>query len=171
MPRLIDSGKTQAGGVANMSRYTGLVLAGTTSMNLGYAGEMYANFGYWGGIAGCFFYALLLGLAFRWAFKRAVVHPLWWALVPYIGLIGLKAEDGIADVLNWLVKAALVGAAVYYTFPAIRAALSTDRMWELPRVSGNVRFSRQYQGRRRMNGVLGGRVAVARERRVAPSRR
>jgi hypothetical protein len=171
MPRLIDSGKTQAGGVANMSRYTGLVLAGTTSMNLGYAGEMYANFGYWGGIAGCFFYALLLGLAFRWAFKRAVVHPLWWALVPYVGLIGLKAEDGIADVLNWLVKAALVGAAVYYTFPAIRAALSTDRMWELPRVSGNVRFSRQYQGRRRMNGVLGGRVAVARARRVAPTRR
>jgi hypothetical protein len=170
-PRLIYSGKTQAGGVVNMSRYAGLMLAAETSMNLGYAGEMYANFGYWGGVAGCFFYALLLGLAFRWAFKRAVLHPLWWALVPYVGLIGLKAEDGIADVLNWLVKAAMVAAAVYYTFPAIRAALSTDRTWELRRVSGNVRFPRQCQGRRRMNGILGRSVAVARQRREAPSRR
>ena len=133
-------------------------------MNLGYAGEMYANFGYWGGIAGCFFYALLLGLAFRWAFKRAVVHPLWWALVPYVGLIGLKADDGIADILNWLVKATIVAAAVYYTFPAIRAALSTDRTWELRRVH------RQVQGRCRMNGVRGGSVA-ARLRREAPGRR
>ena len=48
LPRLIYSGKSQAGGAANMSRYAGLVLAGNTSMNLGYAGEMYANFGYWG---------------------------------------------------------------------------------------------------------------------------
>jgi hypothetical protein len=139
-------------------------------MNLGYAGEMFANFGYWGGIAGCFVYALLLGLSFRWAFKRALLHPLWWALVPYVGLVGLKADDGIADVLNWLVKAAMVVAAVYYTFPAIRAALSTDPMLELRRVSGNVRFPRQFQGRGRMNGVLGRSVAVARERRVAPSR-
>ena len=132
-------------------------------MNLGYAGEMYANFGYWGGIAGCFFYALLLGLAFRWAFKRAVLHPLWWALVPYVGLIGLKADDGIAEVLNWLVKAALVAAAVYYTFPAIRAALSV-------RVSRNVRFPRRW-GPPRMNGVPRGTVPFARIKRAAPGRR
>jgi hypothetical protein len=171
MPRLIDSGKTRAGGSVNMRRYAGHVLVGGTSMNLGYAGEMYANFGYWGGIAGCFFYAFLLGLAFRWAFRRATLQPLWWALVPYVGLIGLKAEDGIADVWNWLVKATLVGAAVYYAFPEIRAALSADRMWELRRLSGNVRFSRQCQGPRRTNGVFGRSVAVARKQRAAPSRR
>jgi hypothetical protein len=140
-------------------------------MNLGYAGEMYANFGYWGGIAGCFFYALLLGLAFRWAFKRAVLHPLWWAFVPYVGLIALKADDGIVDVWNWIAKAPIVCAAVYYTFPAIRAALSAHRMWEVRRVPGNVRFPRQCQGPRRMNGVQGGSAAVARTKRAAPSRR
>ena len=124
LPRLLDPGKVQAGGYVNTPRYAGISLGGTTSMNLGYAGEMYANFGYWGGIAGCFCYALMLGLLFRWAFKRAALSPLWWAFVPYVGLTGLKAEEGIAEVLNWLVKAAVVSAVIYYNFPAIRAALS-----------------------------------------------
>jgi hypothetical protein len=170
LPRLIYSGKSQAGGAANMSRYAGLVLAGNTSMNLGYAGEMYANFGYWGGIAGCFFYALLLGLAFRWAFKRATLHPLWWALVPYVGLIGLKAEVETAEVLNWLVKATIVCTAVYYSFPAIRAALSADPVRNLRRVSSDLKFPRQSQGPRRMNGFFGRSVAAARKRRVAQGR-
>jgi hypothetical protein len=143
LPRLIAPNKIQAGGSVNFLRYAGLALAGSTSMNLGYAGEMYANFGYWGGIAGCFFYAFLLGLAFRWAFNRAALHPLWWAFVPYVGLVGLKAEDGIADVLNWLVKATVVSAAVYFNFPAIRAALSENGRRNLRKMPGKMRFFQQ----------------------------
>jgi hypothetical protein len=166
LPRLIAPDKIQAGGSVNFSRYAGLVLAGATSMNLGYAGEMYANFGYWGGIVGCFFYALLLGLAFRWAFKRAALHPLWWAFVPYVGLIGLKAEDGIADVLNWLVKATIVSVAIYFNFPAIRAALSGDLSRNRRGMPGKRRFFPQRHGRREVFGVfvLGGEVAVGREK-------
>jgi hypothetical protein len=33
-------------------------------MNLGFAGEMYANFGLWGGVLGCGVYSLVLGLFF-----------------------------------------------------------------------------------------------------------
>lgn len=146
LPRVIAPDKVRAGGSVNFLRYAGLVLAGSTSMNLGYAGEMYANFGYWGGIAGCFFYAFLLGLAFRWAFKRAALHPLWWAFVPYVGLVGLKAEDGIADVLNWLVKATVVSAAVYFNFPAIRAALSEVGQPDPRRMPGKMRFLQQRHG-------------------------
>ena len=124
LPRILAPNKVQAGGKANMERYAGLTLIEGTSMNLGYAGEMYANFGYWGGIIGCFCYALVLGLLFRWVFNRAALNPLWWAFVPYVGLIGLKAEEGIAEVLNWIVKAAIITAAIYFVFPAIRAALS-----------------------------------------------
>jgi hypothetical protein len=127
LPRLFSPDKVRAGGQANMQRYAGVGLENATSMNLGYAGEMYANFGYWGGIAGCFFYALILGLMFRWVCKRAALNPLWWAFVPYVGLVGLKAEEGIAEVLNWVVKAAVVSAAIYFIFPAIRAALSEAR--------------------------------------------
>jgi hypothetical protein len=164
LPRLLDPGKIQAGGSVNMLRYTGLVLGDKTSMNLGYAGEMYANFGYWGGIAGCFFYALGLGLMFRWAFKKAALHPLWWAFVPYVGLMGLKAEDGIADVSNWLVKATIVSAAVYYSFPAMRAALSGMERRGRRGIPGRGRHLQLRQARRLAFGVFGGAGAVAREK-------
>src|SRR5208282_345065 len=68
LPRLFSPDKVRAGGRENMRRFAGYTLGSGTSMNLGYAGEMYANFGYWGGIAGCFFYAFLLGLMFRCVF-------------------------------------------------------------------------------------------------------
>jgi hypothetical protein len=147
LPRLLAPDKIQAGGAVNMARYAGFELGGTASMNLGYAGEMYANFGYWGGIAGCFFYALVLGLAFRWAYRRATLYPLWWAFVPYVGLTGLKAEEGIAEVTNWLFKATIVSAAIYYAFPAIRAALSGNSREDRGGMSG-----RMAKARNRLNG-------------------
>jgi hypothetical protein len=127
LPRILAPDKHKAGGQEYMDRFAGMNFtadSGTTSMNLGYAGEMYANFGYWGGIAGCFGYALVLGLAYRLVSFWAAKKPLWWAFVLYIGLNALKAEDGIAEVLNWLVKASFVTAVIYFIFPALRAALS-----------------------------------------------
>jgi hypothetical protein len=143
LPRFLSPNKAQAGGKANMQRYAHYTLGDETSMNLGYAGEMYANFGYWGGIAGCFFYALILALAFRWIFKRAELNPLWWAFVPYVGEIGLKAEVDIAEVLNWIVKATIVSVAIYFTFPAIRAALSAPRGRDQRVMLRQSRFLRQ----------------------------
>lgn len=124
LPRILFPEKYTAGGRLYMERFAGVKLGESTSMNLGYAGEMYANFGLAGGIAGCFFYALLLGLAFSWIARRASRFPLWWVFVPYVGTAALKAEEGIGEVLNWIVKATLIAAAVYVFFPAIRAALA-----------------------------------------------
>jgi len=123
MPRLLAPEKYSAGGKLHMARFAGMEMEGT-SMNLGFAGEMYANFGYSGGVAGCFVYAALLGLGFRWVASRASRSPLWWVFLPYVASITFKAEDGIAEVLNWLVKATIVAVAVYWSFPAIRANLS-----------------------------------------------
>ena len=124
LPRLLAHEKHVAGGKLYMERFAGIRLAENTSMNLGYAGELYANFGYFGGIVGCFLYAVVLGLAFRWVASRASRSPLWWMFVPYVGAIAFKAEEGVAEVLNWIVKAAIVAAAVYWAFPAMRANLS-----------------------------------------------
>ena len=163
LPRVFDPGKVQAGGYVNTPRYAGIALGNRTSMNLGYAGEMYANFGYWGGIAGCFCYALMLGLMFRWAFKRAALNPLWWAFVPYVGLTGLKAEEGIAEVLNWVVKATVVSAVIYYNFPAIRAALSGALRQDQRRMPGKPRLVRlRFPSRERfLIHPLGGGCAFA----------
>jgi hypothetical protein len=122
LPRLVAPTKAFAGGRLQMARFAGMELEGA-SMNLGYAGELYANFGYTGAVAGCFVYAALLGLAFRWVAGRASRSPLWWVFLPYVGSIAFKAEEGIAEVLNWVVKASIVVALVWLVSPAIRAAL------------------------------------------------
>jgi hypothetical protein len=106
-----------------MERYAGILLNERTSMNLGYAGEMYANFGLTGGIVGCGCYALVFGLLFRWIFLRSLARPLWWSIVPFLFFAALKGDDGIAEVLNWTTKAFLVAAGVVLIMPNLRHAL------------------------------------------------
>jgi hypothetical protein len=122
-PRFAFEGKVKSGGQENMLRYAGIELTGNTSMNLGYAGEMYANFGQRGGLIGCALYAVALGLLFRVICRRAFIHPLWWSLVPYIFFAAVKAEDGIDLVANWSVKSCVLLLGISMIFPAFRHAL------------------------------------------------
>ena len=123
VPRIFNPDKAITGGVENMKIYAGIELTEGTSMNLGYAGEMYANFGYWGGIVGCGLYCMAFGLLFRFLCIRAFVSPLWWAVLAYIGFAALKAEDDVVGVVNWTAKACIVMVGVCYAFPAFRRAL------------------------------------------------
>ena len=124
LPRFIMPEKVIAGGKANMEKYAGLQLTEGTSMNLGYGGEMYANFGFWGGILGSGMYIFSFALLFRWIANRAFVSPLWWCVMPYVGFPAMKTEDGIVEVVNWTFKGGLVMIAVYCAFPAFRGALN-----------------------------------------------
>ncbi|HSH40402.1 MAG TPA: hypothetical protein VK993_16635 [Chthoniobacterales bacterium] len=123
LPRVIAPNKAVAGGRENMLRFAGMELNETTAMNLGYAGEMYANFGVVGGPIACGAYAFAFGLIFRFIAKRALLSPLWWALVPYLFFSVLKAEDDLANALNYTVKSAVVVAVICLCFPQIRDAL------------------------------------------------
>jgi hypothetical protein len=124
LPRIIDPEKFSSGGRANVLRYAGMELNETTSMTLGFAGEMYANFGPIGGVVGCFFYALFFGLIFRFICRKAFKNsPLWWCVVPYIFYTAVKAEDDIGHVLNWTVKGTVMLTAVFMVFPHLRSAL------------------------------------------------
>ncbi len=116
-------GKIRAGGQEHMALYAGIELNEQTSMNLGYAGELYANFGRLLGTVACGFYALGFGLLFRFICVRAFRQPLWWSVVPYIFFVVLKGDDGIAEVLTWTVKAALVIAGVIFILPNLRGLL------------------------------------------------
>lgn len=122
VPRVLDPEKVRAGGRENMARYAGMYLDEKTSMNLGYAGEMYANFGR-GGIIGCACYAFFFGLLFRFIARRALSHPMWWAIIPYLFFAVLKAEDGIAEVLNWTSKSVIIAIGVIVVFPNLRRTL------------------------------------------------
>lgn len=120
LPRFLAPGKHISGGKIPMLRFTGLSLGEETSMNLGFGGEMYANFGLWGGVLACGLYALVLGMAFLFVALRARVSVLWWFFVPYVGHWALKAESGIPDVMNFMVKSSLVLLAVVVVSPGLR---------------------------------------------------
>ena len=116
-----------------MLRYAGIDLGRSgTSMDLGFAGEMYANFGVTGGLLGCTFYAVTLGVLFRVMCRRAFVHPLWWSLVPYVFFAAVKAEDGIGNVVNWSVKACILLVGISTIFPAFRHALFSRTIEQQP---------------------------------------
>ena len=141
LPRVFAPNKPIAGGKLFMERFAGYTLTEDTSMNLGFAGEMYANFGYRGGIVGCGVYALILGLLFRWVTVRAQTSPLWWAIAVYVGHWALKAETDIGTVLNYLVKAGFVVFVVVMCLPALRAEL-TGRALPARKLSKRVRHAK-----------------------------
>jgi hypothetical protein len=124
VPRLVDPQKVRAGGRENMAQYAGMYLDDKTSMNLGYAGEMYANFGRWGVLA-CGAYAFVFGIFFRFLARRAFSLPMWWSVVPFIFFAVLKAEDGVAEILNWTSKSGFVLLGVILVFPNLRRSLSS----------------------------------------------
>lgn len=123
LPRVIAPNKVVAGGREKMLRYAGIELGEGTSMNLGYAGEMYANFGLAGGVIGCGMYAFSFGMIFRLIARRAFYEPLWWSIVPFLFYGVLKSEDDVAFVLNYTTKGVIVLVAISFFLPAFRRKL------------------------------------------------
>jgi hypothetical protein len=123
LPRALAPDKLRSDGKVNMERFAGHVMTGGTSMNLGFAGEMYANFGRWGGVVGCGLYALVLGLFFRWAAVLAQKSAFWWAIAVFCGHWAFKAETDIGSVLNYVVKSVVLIFAVTCAMPSLRREL------------------------------------------------
>jgi hypothetical protein len=144
MPRVLAPDKLIMNGRINMDRFAGHTMTGDTTMNIGYAGEMYANFGRWGGVVGCGLYALVLGLFFRWAAMLAQKSPFWWAIAVYCGHWAFKAETDIGGVLNYVVKSVVLVFVVTMLMPSLRAELMGhgSKLGRTSRVKG-------YNGQRR----------------------
>ena len=117
LPRILDPNKLELGGHTYFERFTGTHLLGT-SMDLSVAGEMYANFGYWGGLLGVFLFGVFVGLVYR-VFVRWGYHShLWWAWAPFVLLYSTRAENSLAEVTNLVVKAGIVMTAIIAVVPA-----------------------------------------------------
>jgi hypothetical protein len=126
LPRILDPGKYEAGGEINFPRFTGLTIAGGTSMNLSPAGEMYANFGRTGGLEAMFLFGVALGFVYLWFVRWARGSPLWWAWAPYVMLYTMQAENGIGEGVNHVAKSFIVMLAAVYYLPAWRSL----RRWD-----------------------------------------
>ncbi len=133
VPRVLFPNKMSAGGGENFTRFTGVILNRRTSMNLGYAGEMYANFGYTGGIIACGCYGLVLGLIFRWLIIRAQRNILYLAFVPYVMQSAILSEVGIFEVSNTIFKSIVIVLFLNYLFPKFLSNSGIDpRIQKIP---------------------------------------
>jgi len=123
VPRFLNPSKGEVGGREDYERYTGQFLVPGTSMALGFAGEMYVNFGARWGVLAVGLYGLIIGLGFAWLSSKALKHPLWWAWAAYFACIAIKAESSIGYMANWVLKAAVVMIGVVWLCPAMRQVL------------------------------------------------
>lgn len=114
IPRIIDPDKPLAGGRINFEKYTGLKLSRETSMNIGVTGEMYANFGLYGGVFGMTVYGYLIGLLYLCLYNKAKENPVWWAWGPFVGFMAMKAEEGLMETTTWIIKSMVVMLLVIY---------------------------------------------------------
>lgn len=112
IPRVIDPDKPVAGGRENFEKYTGLQLSRETAMNIGVTGEMYANFGLYGGVIGMAVYGYLIGLLYLLLYNKALENPVWWAWGPFVGFMAMKAEEGLMETITWIVKSLIIMVAI-----------------------------------------------------------
>lgn len=113
VPRVLAPDKAVAGGVQYMDRFAGIRLEGT-SMNIGVAGEMYANFGIYGGVLGMGVFGYFIGFLYSILYKKAAQNPVWWAWGPFVGLFALKGEEGFMEITGWIVKSIIVMATIIF---------------------------------------------------------
>lgn len=129
LPRFLDPTKASAGGRVNFPRFTGLTLVGATSMNLGLAGEMFANFGRQRAFIAVGIYGLLLGGLFRVFVRWSRQSPLWWSWAPLIMFTTISAEMSTIEIFNQATKAFLIMLAVTTLVPG----WALLRRWKLQR--------------------------------------
>jgi hypothetical protein len=120
VPRVLDPGKYVVGGADMIPRFTGIELLGSTAMGLSVPGEMYANFGFAGSLVGTFLFAWCVGALYRWFLRRSHASVYWWAWAPFILNASLSPEQGFAENVNHVFKAAIVMWGVFKVVPAWR---------------------------------------------------
>jgi hypothetical protein len=124
VPRFLFPSKRQGASQELFYRFTGVNLSFATRMGLGIIGEMYANFGHWGGVAATFLYGTLMGWLFVLFADRARSNPLWWAASSVVLLPGVEPGFNLEDIANHVVKAGIVFIVLWKTIPALQQLMA-----------------------------------------------
>lgn len=119
VPRVLWPDKPEAGGIANMKYYAGVIIAGF-STNVGPLGEAYGSFGVTGGII----FMIGLGLFIRFAYMRVFIIaqkiPLIILWVPVLFYqITYSAENDTLQILNSLIKSSFFIFMLYKLIPKL----------------------------------------------------
>jgi len=148
LPRVLFPDKPSGASRDLFARFTGLQLSPTTSMGLSIPGEMYVNFGYWGGLVGTFIFGSLVGLAYACFAKLARKRPYWWAVAPIVLIAAIEPAWNLEDISNYIVKSALVLIVLVSAIPALRELLAVEPIWTRKKLSTPLT---ELQGRHRFN--------------------
>jgi hypothetical protein len=124
IPRFLFPEKREGASQELFRQYTGVELMRTTRMGLGIIGEMYANFGGVGGVVATFAYGLVMGVLFVWFADRARRNPLWWAVAAVVLLPGVEPGFNVEDIVNHVVKAAIIFVVVWKALPPVEHILA-----------------------------------------------
>ncbi len=143
IPRALFPSKPQGASRILFARFTGLQLNFSTSMGLSIIGEMYANFGYWGGVSGTFVFGSIVGLAYARFAKPARKSPHWWAAAPIVLLAAIEPAWNLEDVSNYIVKSALVLFLLTSAVPAFRELLALKPIWRRKESPSSIAVSRE----------------------------
>lgn len=117
IPRFLLPSKERIASKDFLYQYAGIELNENTSMTLGVAGEMYVNFGPFGGPMAVYLYGLVLSYTLSRFFRVASLNRLWWAIIPFIFLACIQVDWNISDILNYTIKSMFV---LYFTLYFIK---------------------------------------------------
>jgi hypothetical protein len=147
LPRVLFPNKPEGSSRVLFARFTGMQLSPSTSMGLSIVGEMYANFGYWGGVVGTFVFGSLVGLAYARFASLARKSPHWWAAAPIVLLAAIEPAWNLEDISNYIVKSALVLFLLASSVPALRELLALKPIWKRKEeVPNSIAVSRERVG-------------------------
>lgn len=136
LPRFVSPNKKRAGGQENFRRFTGLMLADSTSMGISPLGEAYANYGIGGGIIFMLIWGAAFGGVLSLITRYGQKNPQFLLWTPLIIYQALKAETEMSVVLNQLTKGAIVAFGVYYLVHRILIPDVPKAIPERPRLAG-----------------------------------
>jgi hypothetical protein len=114
VPRILNPLKEQAGGKDKIARFTYLILSKGTSMNIGYLGEAYANFGKVGGVCFIVAFGFFLALFEKKVLLYSKKQPLILVLFPIFFQIMVGTGRDFLMLLNGTVKGILIILIVLY---------------------------------------------------------
>ncbi len=125
IPRFLNPNKAKSGGKENFTRFTGIIIDESTSMDVSIIGEAYANFGETGGMIMMLIVGLFFGLAFRIVVYYSIKYPELVLWLPFAFFYAVKAENDLATALNQVVKSVILLVGIIWALN--KSALTAQR--------------------------------------------
>ena len=124
LPRFLLPNKENAGGREKIKKYTNLDLVGSTSMNIGYLGESYVNFGKWGSVLFFFFFGITVAQLEKLLYNYSKKNPYIIIFIPILFNNFVGSGVDFLYLFNSTIKAAIIIIPVLYFFGIKKRNLS-----------------------------------------------